>query len=41
MRGTVLFATDPATRAFLADLIHVRRSLETVYGKVEAAVAER
>jgi uncharacterized protein len=31
MRGTVLYAADAETRAFLADLVHVRRSLETVY----------
>jgi DUF2075 family protein len=31
MRGSVLYATDPATRAFLADLIRVRRGLETIY----------
>jgi DUF2075 family protein len=31
MRGTVLYATDPTTRGFLANLVHVRRGLETVY----------
>ena len=31
MRGTVLYAVDPATRAFLADLVRVRRGPETVY----------
>ena len=31
MRGTMLYATDPETRALLADLIHVHRGLETVY----------
>jgi hypothetical protein len=31
MRGTILYATDPTTRRFLADLVRVRRGLETVY----------
>jgi DUF2075 family protein len=31
MRGTILYATDRATRAFLAGLVNVRRELETVY----------
>ena len=31
MRGTILYAADPATRAFLADLVQVHRGLETVY----------
>jgi DUF2075 family protein len=31
MRGTVLYAADPETRAFLADLVKVRRGLETTY----------
>lgn len=31
MRGTILYAVDPDTRALLADLVHVRRRLETVY----------
>ncbi|GAA3350852.1 DUF2075 domain-containing protein [Amorphoplanes nipponensis] len=34
MRGTVLYAVDPGTRAFLTDLVHVRRGLETVYEPV-------
>jgi len=32
MRGTVLYATDPATRTFLSQMVRVRRGLETVYG---------
>jgi DUF2075 family protein len=31
MRGTILYAVDPETREFLADLVHVHRGLETVY----------
>jgi DUF2075 family protein len=31
MRGTVLYAADAETRAFLAELVHVRRGLETIY----------
>lgn len=31
MRGTILHAVDPETRAYLADLVAVRRGLETVY----------
>jgi uncharacterized protein len=31
MRGTILYAVDPEMRALLADLIHIRRGLETVY----------
>ena len=31
MRGTVLYGADGETRAFLTDLLRVRRSLETVY----------
>jgi uncharacterized protein len=31
MRGTIIYAADAETRAFLADLVHVRRDLETVY----------
>jgi hypothetical protein len=31
MRGTVIYATDPETRAFLASLVQVRLGLETVY----------
>ncbi len=31
MRGTILFAVDAETRAFLADHVHVQRGLETVY----------
>lgn len=31
MRGTILYAADPETREFLADLVHVHRGLETVY----------
>ena len=31
MRGTILYAADPGTRAFLAGLVQVRRGLETVY----------
>jgi hypothetical protein len=31
MRGTMLYAVDSDTRAFLADLVRVRRGLETVY----------
>jgi DUF2075 family protein len=31
MRGTILYSTDPETRAFLAGLVHVHRGLETVY----------
>jgi DUF2075 family protein len=31
MRGTILYAVDPETRCFLADLVQVRRGLETVY----------
>lgn len=31
MRGTVIYATDPRTRSFIADLVRVRRGLETVY----------
>jgi len=31
MRGTILYAADPRTRAYLADLVHVRHGLETVY----------
>jgi hypothetical protein len=34
MRGTILYAVDPEMRALLADLIHVRRGLETVYDQV-------
>jgi DUF2075 family protein len=32
MRGTILYAADAETRGFLADLVHVHRGLETVYG---------
>ena len=31
MRGTILYAADAETRAFLADHVHVQRRLETVY----------
>jgi hypothetical protein len=31
MRGTILYAADRETRTLLADLVHVHRSLETVY----------
>lgn len=31
MRGTILYAVDSGTRAFLADLVHSRRGVETVY----------
>jgi uncharacterized protein len=31
MRGTILYAVDEETRAFLTDLVRVRRGLETVY----------
>jgi uncharacterized protein len=31
MRGTILYAVDPETREFLADLVHVHHGLETVY----------
>jgi hypothetical protein len=31
MRGTIVYSTDPETRAYLAGLVHVQRSLETVY----------
>ena len=31
MRGTILYAADAETRSFLAGLVHVQRSLETVY----------
>jgi DUF2075 family protein len=31
MRGTIVYAADPATRAFLAGLMNVRHELETVY----------
>lgn len=31
MRGTILYAADPQTRALLANLIQVHRGLETVY----------
>jgi uncharacterized protein len=31
MRGTVLYPVDPETRAFLSELVRVRRGLETVY----------
>ena len=35
MRGTIIHATDPATRAYLAGLVRVRRGLETVYEPVQ------
>jgi DUF2075 family protein/DNA replication protein DnaC len=31
MRGTILYAADPQTRAFLTGLVHVRQGLGTVY----------
>ncbi|MEV4709437.1 DUF2075 domain-containing protein [Actinoplanes sp. NPDC049316] len=31
MRGTIVYASDAETRAFLNRLVHVRRGLETVY----------
>jgi uncharacterized protein len=31
MRGTIIYAADPETRALLADLVHVHRGLETIY----------
>jgi DUF2075 family protein len=36
MRGTILYAADPGTRALLADLIHVHRGLETVHDQASA-----
>ncbi|MET7832559.1 DUF2075 domain-containing protein [Micromonospora sediminicola] len=34
MRGTILYATDPETRAYLASLVHVKRLVETTYEPV-------
>jgi uncharacterized protein len=34
MRGTILYAADPETRAFLAGLIRVQHGLETVYQQI-------
>jgi DUF2075 family protein len=31
MRGTILYAVDAETRALLADVVHTRYGLETVY----------
>ena len=31
MRGTILYAVDPETRALLTTLVQTHRSLETVY----------
>ncbi|SCG69963.1 DUF2075 domain-containing protein [Micromonospora inositola] len=34
MRGTILYSTDPETRAYLAALVHVKRLVETTYEPV-------
>nr|WP_258544715.1 DUF2075 domain-containing protein [Micromonospora provocatoris] len=34
MRGTILYSTDPETRAYLASLVHVKRLVETTYERV-------
>ncbi|WP_245666411.1 MULTISPECIES: DNA/RNA helicase domain-containing protein [Micromonospora] len=34
MRGTVLYSTDPETRAYLASLVQVKRLVETTYEPV-------
>jgi len=31
MRGTIVYATDPETRMFLAGLVQVNRELDVVY----------
>ncbi|MER7333545.1 MULTISPECIES: DNA/RNA helicase domain-containing protein [unclassified Micromonospora] len=41
MRGTVLYSTDAETREFLASLVRLTRSLETVYEPVAPGVVER
>ena len=41
MRGTIVYSTDAETRAFLAGLVHPRRSLETVYEPVAPGVLRR
>jgi uncharacterized protein len=41
MRGTILYSADAETRTYLANLINVRRGLETVYRLIEPGVFER
>jgi hypothetical protein len=41
MRGTMIYATDPETREYLAGLIHPIRGLETLYEPVAPGVWQR